>query len=33
MAEAKKATILSGFAIQTDRKIKRNRPDVMVKDL
>ena len=28
----KEATILRNFAIQTDRKIKSNIPDIMVKD-
>ena len=29
---AKEATILLDFTIQTDRKIKNNRPDFVVKD-
>ena len=32
ITEAKEATILWDFAIQTDRKIKNNRPDIIVKD-
>ena len=32
IAEAKEATILWDFTIQTDRKIKNNRPDFVVKD-
>ena len=33
ITEAKEAaTILWDFAIETDRKIKRNRPDLVVKD-
>ena len=32
MPEAERAIILREFAIQTDRKIKRNRPDIVVKD-
>ena len=30
--EEKRATILGDFAIETDRKIKKNRPDLVVKD-
>ena len=30
--EVKRATILWDFVIQTSRKIKRNRPNVVVKD-
>ena len=32
ITEAKGATILRDFAIQTDRKIQTNRPDIAVKD-
>ena len=32
IAEAKRATILREFIIKTDRKIKTNRPAIMVKD-
>ena len=31
ITEAKEALILWNLAIQTDRKIKRNRPDIVVK--
>ena len=30
--EAKEVDILKDFAIQTDSKIKSNRPDIMIKD-
>ena len=30
--EVKEVTILLDFAIQTDRKIKSNKPDIVVKD-
>ena len=32
VAEAKTGTILEDFSIQTDRKIKNNRSDIVVKD-